>query len=149
MKQFAHEKLLEESGLAKKDLPSEILNKVKEFDMKKNKLEEKENDLKSVAIAQVMYEWMEENGHITQDTPPAADEPPVVDTPPVDAPVVVDTPPVDVPPVVDTPPVDAPVVVDTPPVDVPPVVNTPPVDAPVAKTEKKKIWSMGGWVEVD
>jgi hypothetical protein len=64
---FPHEKLLSDSSVTKKDLPTELLNKIKEFDMKKNRRENDENQLKSVGIAQLLWAWMDEAGLIVDE----------------------------------------------------------------------------------
>ena len=58
---YAHETVLSESGISRKDLPSEILNKIKAFDLNKGRKSDSDNLLSGIAIAQMIVSWMDEN----------------------------------------------------------------------------------------
>ena len=130
MAEFPHVKLMIESGVDQKNLPSELKSKIKVFNLHKARKTDSENSLASLAIAQELHDYLSS----LDDDDPTPD--PIV---PAAEPIV----PTSVEPIV--PVVVEPVVI----APVEPVVIAPVEPVAVDPPAKKKRWiPMLGWVEV-
>jgi hypothetical protein len=62
MAEYPHVKLIEESEVKLKDLPSDLQSEIKVFNLHKGKKSEPENKIASLAIAQKIYAILEAQG---------------------------------------------------------------------------------------